>query len=173
MMGAENISLGTCSVMYNSVDLGLTIGGVEVEVTTETHETKVDQFGETVVNEIITGRNIMAKVPMAETTLDNLVAIMPGATKTIDGTDPDIIKVEVATGVGTSLFDGAQTLTLHPIANGVLDLSEDLTIPLAATPGGINFAYRLDQERVYVADFKGYPDANGLLFVYGDQSAAA
>jgi hypothetical protein len=172
MMGAENISLGTCSVTYNSVDLGLTIGGVEVEVTTETHETKVDQFGETVVGEIITGRNIMAKVPMAETTLDNLVAIMPGATKTIDGTDPTTIKVEVATGVGTSLFATAKVLVLHPIANLAGDLSEDLTIPLAATPGGINFAYRLDQERVYVADFKGYPNATGLLFVYGDQSAA-
>lgn len=172
-MGAENISLGTCSVTYNSVDLGLTIGGVEVEVTTETHETKVDQFGETVVNETIIGRNIMAKVPMAETTLDNLVAIMPGAVKTIDGTDPTLIKVEVSTAVGTSLFDGAQSLTLHPIANAVGDLSEDLTIPLAATPGGINFAYRLDQERVYVADFKGYPSATGLLFIYGDTSATA
>lgn len=172
-MGAENIQLGTCSVTFDGVDLGLTIGGVEVEVTTTTHETMVDQFGETVVEEKIIGRNITAKVPMAETTLDNLVAIMPGAVKVIDGAVVTKIKVNVSTGIGTSLLATAAKLVLHPIANAPTDLSQDLVIPLANTPGGINFAYKIDQERVYQADFKGYPDSNGLLYVFGDETAVA
>ena len=79
MPDTKNIRLGTCKVFYDNVDLGLTIGGVEMEVTTSTHETKVDQFGDSVVEEIITGRNVKVTVPMAETNLDNMVRIMPGA----------------------------------------------------------------------------------------------
>ncbi|MET2951341.1 hypothetical protein ABXV18_24975 [Vibrio owensii] len=172
----ENIKLGTCRVLYGEspeVDLGLTAGGVEVEVTTTTHETTVDQFGETVVKEIITGRNISVSVPMVETTVDNLVLVMPGATKIEDSSDDTKVKVEVRAAVGEDLLAGAQKLTLHPIGLDDTDKSEDLVIPKAATPGGMNFAYVLDQERVFQADFKGYPDLDqdGLLFIYGDETA--
>ena len=85
-MGTENVKLGTCQVIYNGVDLGYTKGGVEVEVSTDTHKVTLDQFGESEVNEIIMKRSVMARVPMAETTLDNLVMIMPGATLIDSGT---------------------------------------------------------------------------------------
>lgn len=81
----DNVKLGVCSVLFDGVDLGFTQGGVEVEVSTSTHEVKVDQFGETPINELITGRTVSAAVPLAETTLENLVAIMPGATLVTDG----------------------------------------------------------------------------------------
>jgi hypothetical protein len=76
----QNVKLGVCRVTFGGTDLGYTKGGVEVEVATETHEVMVDQFGNTAINEYITGRTCTAKVPLAETTLENLVAIMPGAT---------------------------------------------------------------------------------------------
>lgn len=79
MSDTKNVKLGPCRIFYGGVDLGYTQGGVEVMVTTDTHEVNVDQFGKTVINETIQGRNVMAKVPMAETTLENLVKIMPGA----------------------------------------------------------------------------------------------
>lgn len=82
---AENVKLGVCSVIFDGVNLGFTKGGVEVEVATTTHEVKVDQFGETPIGEIITGRTVSAKVPLAETTLENLIAIMPGADLITDG----------------------------------------------------------------------------------------
>lgn len=282
MSDARNVKMGTCNISYDGVDLGLTMGGVEVDVTTSTHETKVDQYGDTIANEFIMGRMIAVKVPLAETTLENMEKIMPGATLTtdgvkasgtvtvsavpiadesvtvngvemvfkavadvtadqinlaadasaqavaiagainssstaalllisatvdgavvtvsyndygptgnavtlVDGTTGDVAvsgatlsggvvatasKVAVTSGVGISLLDSAKELILHPVEN-VGDTSEDLIIPLAATPGGINFAYKHDQERVYMADFKGYPDAtqSGLLFIYGDKTA--
>ena len=282
MSDARNVKMGTCNISYDGVDLGLTMGGVEVDVTTSTHETKVDQYGDTIANEFIMGRMIAVKVPLAETTLENMEKIMPGATLTtdgvkasgtvtvsavpiadesvtvngvqmvfkavadvasdqinlaadasaqavaiagainssstaalllisatvagavvtisyndygptgnavtlVDGTSGDVAvsgatlsggvvatasKVAVTSGVGISLLDSAKELILHPVEN-VGDTSEDLIIPLAATPGGINFAYKHDQERVYMADFKGYPDAtqSGLLFIYGDKTA--
>ncbi|GAL22943.1 hypothetical protein JCM19235_1244 [Vibrio maritimus] len=70
MSDTKNIKLGTCKISFGGEDLGLTLGGVELTVETSTHETKVDQFGETVVNETITGRNIKVVAPLAETTLE-------------------------------------------------------------------------------------------------------
>lgn len=82
----ENVKLGVCNVLFDGVDLGYTKGGVEVEVQTSTHEIMVDQQGQTPIGELVTGRTVTATVPLAETTLDNLVAIMPGSTLVSDGT---------------------------------------------------------------------------------------
>lgn len=172
---AENIKMGTCKITFDGVDLGLTMGGVEVTVETSTKETKVDQFGDTVANETIMGRNITVSVPLAETTIDNMVSLLPGTTKTIDGTDPTKVKAEITSGTGISLLLLAKELVLHPIELPDNDVSEDLTIPLAATAGAMNFAYKYDEERIFNTTFKGYPDRakNGLLFVFGDKTAAA
>lgn len=76
----RNVKLGVCTVTFDGVDLGYTKGGVEVEVATETHKVMVDQFGNSEINELITGRTCKAKIPLAETTLANLARIMPGST---------------------------------------------------------------------------------------------
>lgn len=85
MSDTKNVKLGVCQVFFKGYDLGYTKGGVEVSVTTETHKVEIDQFGKTAINELIMGRDLKVKVPMAETTLDNMVAIMPGATITETG----------------------------------------------------------------------------------------
>lgn len=162
---SENIKLGTCRIMFDTVDLGYTIGGVEVTVTTETHSTMVDQEGDTTVKEFIKGRNITVSTNLAETTLENLVAVMPGATL-IDNAGKK--HVEVKTGVGLDLVTSAKTLTLHPIQLPDSDKSEDLTIYKAATAGSMDFAFKKDDERVFAVEFKGYPDANSRLFAVGD-----
>lgn len=82
----ENVKLGVCNVLFDGVDLGYTKGGVEVEVQTSTYEIMVDQQGQTPIGELVTGRTVSATVPLAEATLDNLVAIMPGSTLVSDGT---------------------------------------------------------------------------------------
>ena len=81
----NNVKLGVCKAFFNGVDLGYTKGGVEVSVKTDTHKVNIDQFGKTSINEYIMGREVNAKVPMAETTLENMVMIMPGATLTQAG----------------------------------------------------------------------------------------
>lgn len=171
----ENIRMGTCKILYNGVDLGFTSGGVEVAVATTTHETKVDQFGDTVANEYIMGRTITITVPLVETTLDNMAAIIPGSELVTSGSGPTLKKkVLVKSGTGISLLDLAQEMVLHPIAKPDNDTSEDLVIPLCATAGAMNFAYKYDAERVFNCEFKGYPDsATGVLFIYGDKTVTA
>lgn len=171
----ENVKVGVCTVQFAGADLGYTKGGVEVEVSTETYKVTVDQFGNTPINDYITGRMISVKTPLAETTIDNLVSIMPGAVKTIDGIDATKIKVEVSNGLGTNLIDLADKLVLHPKANALADLSEDIVVPKASTPGNMTFSYQLEAERVFDCTWTGYPDtANGnILFIVGDETATA
>jgi hypothetical protein len=282
----RNVKLGVCKVLFDGVDLGYTQGGVEVTVKTDTRKVNVDQFGKTTINEYILGRDVMAKVPLAETTLDNLVAIMPGASlvstggtaatgtitiatlpttgdtitvngKTITfkttaaaadevtigatpaatatnlaavlnastdakiaaaqyvaaaavvtvtygnsisdgsgkgvegnsftlatgtagvkvtvsgatlsgGAEPTAESVSVITAIGTDLLATAKELRLHPSAKADDDKSEDFVIPLAATSGALNFAYKLESERIYNVEFNGYPNAaTGQLFTVG------
>ena len=278
----ENVKLGVCRVTFDGNDLGYTKGGVEVEVQTETAKVDVDQFGKTPINEVIMTRTVTVKAPLAETTVENMVAIMPGAvltatggvkatgtvtfstsppsandTITINGvvftfkssnpvgneiliggtitataanavavlnasTDPKVSaasysnaagvmtvtydlhgiegndftlakngtniavsgatltggvnatkkKVVVPVSTGTDLLALAKKLVLHPIAKPDSDKSEDFVIPKAMTPGALQFAYKLDEQRVYNVSFMGYPDATtGTLFVVGDESA--
>lgn len=163
----SNIKMGVCKITFGGTDLGYTKGGVDVEVTTETHKVVVDQFGSTEVNEFIMGRNVKVKAPLAETTLENLVAIMPGATLVMDAGTP--IGVKVTTGIGESLLDTADELVLHPVANADADVSEDFVIPRAATAGALSFAYKVDAERIFNVEFTGYPDpVTKVLFVVGD-----
>lgn len=277
----KNVKLGVCKVYFDGVDLGYTKGGVEVEVATETKSVEVDQFGKSPINEIVLGRTCTASVPLAETTLENLVRIMPGstlvaqggvkATGTITvatnptasdtvtingvvftfkasvalptdvliggsaaataqnllnailavggsqlsaaeyslnaaiitvtyrefgvagnafpmvrtgtgltlsgatlagGTDPTKKKVSVTNAVGISLLERAKKLVLHPQSKLDSDKSEDFVIPLAMTPGAMQFAYKLEDERIFNVAFTAYPDpSTRVLFVVGDETA--
>lgn len=115
MSSTENVKLGVCNVLFDGVDLGFTKGGVEVEVSTSTKEITVDQMGETAIGEVIMGRKVQATVPLAETTLDNLVTIMPGSTLVSDG----------AKATGTITFS-----TAAPVNND------------SVTFGGITYAFK-------------------------------
>ena len=118
----KNVKLGVCQVFFDGVDLGYTQGGVEVSVTTETHKVNVDQFGKTTINEYIMGREVKAKAPLAETTLENMVAVMPGASLTIMG------------GVAAT---GTITVTTQPVANDtILVNGATVTFKTALTGSG-------------------------------------
>lgn len=162
-----NVKLGVCKVMFGGENLGFTKGGVEVQVETESHVVSVDQLGTTPISEYITGRSCMVRVPMAETTLDHLVAIMPGASKTVVTGPPAREYALVETGVGTELREVAKVLRLHPVSLPDADESEDFIIPLAATTGALQFSYKLDEERVFNVEFKAYADNTGKLFYVG------
>ena len=116
----RNVKLGVCRVYFDGDDLGVTQGGVEVAVTTETHKVEVDQFGKTPINEYVMGRALTVKVPMAETTLENLVKIMPGAT---------------LTATGGAKATGTITITTNPIASETIIVNGVTMTFKAAAPG--------------------------------------
>jgi hypothetical protein len=163
----QNVKIGVCKITFDGTDLGYTQGGVDVEVTTDTHKVTIDQFGNTPISEYIMGRSITVTAPLAETTLETLAKVMPDTL--VEGTTAK--KATVSTGIGSNLRDTAAELRLHPIGLLDTDMSEDLVIPLAATAGAIKFAYKLDAERVFNVTFNGYPDDTGKLFYIGPDVA--
>lgn len=169
----QNVKLGVCRVTFGGTDLGFTKGGVEVSVETQTHEVTVDQMGDTPINEYITSRSCTVTVPLAETTLENLVKVMPGATLVTDTKESTKKYVTVPTATGQSLLKVAQVLILHPIANADNDKSDDFTVMRAATAGAMSYSYKLDDERIFSCEFKAYADEDGNLFKVGDTSAVA
>lgn len=174
MGDTANVKVGVCSVSFAGNDLGYTKGGIEFSVTTEKYSVTVDQFGNTPISEIITSRVVNVTTPLAETSLENLVVVMPGATLVTDGTDPQKKRVDVTDAVSTDLLPLAQELILHPQALPANDVSEDVIVPHAATAGQMNFSYVLDSERVYNVEWVGYPDdTTRILFQYGDKTATA
>jgi len=81
----KNVKMGVCRLIYDGQDLGYTKGGVEFSVTTETHKVMIDQFGNSEVDEVIMSRSAKITAPLAETTLENLAKVMPGASFYSDG----------------------------------------------------------------------------------------
>ena len=123
----NNVKLGICTVEYNGVELGYTKGGVEVEVATETYKVMIDQFGNTPVKEYITARTCMVRCPLAETTLEVLANIMPGATL-IDNATAQVYTVVQATPASTTEYilrvngtDYAFTTDASAIASELVD----------------------------------------------------
>ena len=104
----KNVKLGICKVYFGGLDMGLTQGGVEVAVSTETHIVNVDQFGKTTINELVIGRNVMVKCPLAETTVRNLVATMPGSSLISDGAQATSTLTFTAPASGTLFMIGGQ-----------------------------------------------------------------
>lgn len=170
----DNIKLGVCDATFGALDLGATKGGVEVEIKTETYEVKVDQFGETVVKELVTGTVVTVKVPMAETDLERIKALMPQSAAILDAaTSTTTIGVEIRSGVNVDLLDHADVLKLHPtgLAAGVTD--QDFTVFKAAPSPNFSFRYDTGAERVYEVTFKGYPDmsADGKIAAFGSPTS--
>lgn len=140
MSNTKNVKLGVCQVFFNGFDLGYTKGGVEVSVKSETHKVMIDQFGKTPINEYVMGREVSAKVPMAETTIENMVATMPGSTLSQAGGG-------VATGTITfsAVPANNDTLTINGVVftyktSPVAGVETDMPIPASAAAGAIALA---------------------------------
>jgi hypothetical protein len=92
---------------------------------------------------------------------------LSGATLT-GGVDATTVNVTVTSGIGTDLLSVARELRLHPVGKAASDKSQDFVMPLAATAGGLTFAYKLEEERIFNCEFMAYPNsATGELFNIG------
>lgn len=153
-MSATSIQLGVCSVTYKGVDLGHTIGGVTVTYTPTYHETKVDKYGESVVEKFLVGERMSAKVNLAEFTLSNLqVAINQS---TLQGDD----SVSVGSNAGKKASVNAGLLVLHPLNAGTGVRDYDVSIYKAVVTNELTIEHKNDGEKVLPVEFDGLIDEN-------------
>lgn len=125
----NNIRLGPCRVRWGGVDLGLTKGGVDIETKTDTRMVQVDQFGDTPIDEYITGRTLTVKVPFAEMDMDSVYAMLKQSVTSL-----------VDDGVKAT---GNISFTANPTASTTITVNgrqfKFVTAPTGrAGPGGLN-----------------------------------
>ena len=113
----EDLELGPCVVQYGTsgaeVDLGFTMGGVNVTVATDVANVTTDQFGTVIMKQIVVGRNATIRVPFAETSLLLMSKIIPLASHVTDATVSTKKKTIIKTPIGAELVaSNAQSLKL-------------------------------------------------------------
>lgn len=172
----KNIRLGPCRILWGGVDLGLTKGGVEVEVTTSTKEVVIDQFGETPINEYVTGRKLMVKCPFAETDIDSLHRLMrnTGANLVTNG----------AAATGTIALGSQPTANDTITVNGAAftfkaagSVTDVRDVPIGATVGATTAnllaVLQLSTDpRVTAATYTLSATANTITVTYGSEGTA-
>lgn len=152
MADITNVQVGVCNVSFNSADLGHTKGGVEVTYSPVYHDVAVDKYGETVVQKILTGEKLTAKVPLAEFTIANLKAAMPkgsyaGAANT---------RLLVGKSAGAKATVEAAQLVLHPISEGTR--RHDIVFHKAFVASEIVLSHVNDAEKIIEVTFEALLD---------------
>jgi hypothetical protein len=165
----DNVKLGPCSVTFNGVDVGHTKGGVTVAYEAEYHDIQVDKYGNTVAEKVLIGETLKVTVPLAENTIANMEIAIPAAT------DVTGDRATIGKDAGVRMGQYAKELVLHPLANLVTDLSEDVVLHKALVSEGIEWKYASDGERMAEVVFhalldESKSDGNRLGFI-GDSTA--
>ena len=162
-----NVKLGTCDVYVGGRHVGHTIGGVEVVYTPEYHETKVDKYAG-VAERWLIGESLMARVPLAESTLTNVKEAITHGNSTAG-------HVSVGSIAGKRSSTAAEVVRLHPIANDAGVLTDDVTIYKAHVTNELTLSFKNDGERIVNAEFTGLIDesrADGnMLGLIGDSAS--
>ena len=79
-MNAENIKFGPCVVFIDGVDVGSTLGGVEINIEYQSEPTNYLGYNPNYdVSNVIS--LVQVSIPFAETTLENMYRAMPWAEK--------------------------------------------------------------------------------------------
>lgn len=154
MADATKIQLGPCSVTANGVDLGHTIGGVIVTYAPEFHETKVDKFGNSVVEQRLLGERLRAEGNLAEWSLANLQRVINQSN--LQGDD----SVSVGSVAGKRASANAFHLVLHPLEYAASVRDYDIAITKAVSNGELAIEHRPDGEKVLPFVFDGLIDEN-------------
>lgn len=169
MADITNVQVGVCSVTFNGVDLGHTKGGVEVSYAPVYHDVAVDKYGETVVEKILVGEKLTAKVPLAEFTIPHLKAAMPkggyaGAANA---------RLTLGKSAGQQATDDAAQLVLHPISEGTR--RHDIVFYKAFVGSEVVLPHMNDAEKLIEVTFEALLDetkADGnYLGLIGDSTA--
>ncbi|MEW6661966.1 MAG: hypothetical protein ACOY9Y_09725 [Bacillota bacterium] len=176
---SDNIKLGPCKLTYgtgqDALVIDKTIGGVTLSITPVLKAIQLDQFGESDYDDRIVGWKVCVTAPMAETDFDSIKSALTYLQEVSGAAKAKLVDRKL----GTSMRGLAKQLTLHPLENPDADVSDDVTLFLAAPVNQVTLGYGFENERVLRVEFKAYPKAGAdpgakeNFFCIGDPSAAA
>ena len=169
MADITNVKVGVCSVTFNDVDLGHTIGGVEVSYEPVYKDVAVDLYGETVVEKYLIGEKLTAIVPLAEKTIANLKIAVPQGGFAGAGN----ARLTIGAKAGKKATDDASELVLHPVTEGTRAF--DIVFHKGYVGSVIAIPHRNDEEHLVEVTFEAILDESksdgNYLGLIGDSTA--
>lgn len=152
MPDITKVKVGVCTVSYNNLDLGHTLGGVEVSYEPEYADVKVDKYGNTVVEKYLVGEKFTAKVPLAEFTIANLRVAMPQSQFAGAGNS----RILIGSSAGDTAKAVAYQLVLHPINEGTR--AYDVVMYKAYVSSQVALNHKVDEVKVIECVFEALLD---------------
>jgi hypothetical protein len=160
-----DIPIGACTLTWGGVSLGLTSGGVKLNVAFELKRLNDDQFGNVLSDDMIVKTSASVVCTIAQAKIDGLIEMLPGMISTVDGTKR---KLEIR-NVTSTMRTYAKELIITPIwAQSANDI---VSIPLAVPMVKFEFDYSHNKEGAIEVTFVAKEDANKTLIVFGDETA--
>lgn len=152
----NNVRLGACSIVYNSVNLGHTKGGVAFKFERAMEDLTVDKYGTMPIDKVMSGANLTIEVNLAEPQVDQLRYAIPEGDFQSGAQGK---RLGLGTDSGFSMRSNvAAQLTLHPLDRAASDSSEDVVIYKAVSTEPVELNYKIDDQRVYKIVFSALVD---------------
>lgn len=152
MADITKVKVGVCSISYGGLDLGHTKGGVEVTYEPTHMDVSVDKYGETPVEQFLTGEKFTAKVPLAEFTIANLRNAIPQSTFAGAANS----RITIGATAGQSARADAAQLVLHPISEGTRAF--DVVMYKAYVSSTVQLNHKIDEVKVIEVTFMALLD---------------
>jgi hypothetical protein len=166
-----NIPLSPMRVKFNSVDVGGTTGDVTLSIKMKMSPIKVDQLGDSEIDDVVSGLHYSIKFVLAEVkNKDNWKIAFPSMKEIVNG---GLKAIYSDAAIGDHLYPKAQQLLLHPLENVDADLSEDYLFYKASAQNASEVKYGPSKQTGLSVEFKVYPDTGTLparYMFHGDPS---
>ena len=157
MASLSNLKVAAGSlVTFGGVDLGHTVDGAEFEFDREFTEVKVDLYGNTPLDYVLTGQKVSVKLKLAEVTPGTLSYVLPEADWDVGSSDD---QVHFGTNAGYSLRNDALELVITP-QGGNSDGNLTITLFKAVSTEPITLAYKIDEMSVFEVTFTALVDTS-------------
>lgn len=150
MANIQNVRMGVCSIVFNGVDCGHTLGGTKVTITRKLTPLKVDKYGDSSVDLVVTEVQMVVATKIAEPVVNLIKESMPEGDYENGASGQ---RIGVAAGEGAALRALSATMTLHPLSKLSTDLSEDVTIYNAVPSSSPVINYEVAGQRVFDLEF--------------------
>ena len=149
-MNITNVRMGVCTIVFNGVDCGHTLGGTKVTITRKLTPLKVDKYGDSPVDMVVTDEQMVVDAKVAEP----VVAVLKNAIPEGDYESGAAgVRLGVAAGEGAALRALSATLTLHPMSLPATNTAEDVTIYNAVASSSPVVNYDVANQRIFDLQF--------------------
>lgn len=174
------LDIGPCEVNWNSTVIGKTVanpdggthGGTRIRLSTENRPAMRDAVGAQPYDIFITGRMLEIESNLTGLSLEQLAAMIPGASLS---TGPTKKQLKLGNPVGMSLRAASEELILKPIVSGVVSTDEEdwINVPLAYPLPDFDFAFNLEDQKVYKVTFKTFDNlSTGVVATIGEDAGS-